>query len=164
MNRVLIAVSVAVAAGVVAAWMLFQTEERRIGRQLDELAEAVSVEADETDLVRLATAARVGRFFTEDATIEVGDPYPPLSGRDAVLAAAARARTVLRPMTVELDDVEVAVADDGTARATTAATLSFRHPQSGQPTTDARDLELVLRKVEGVWLIASAKALQIFNP
>jgi len=67
-----------------AVWgygLLFPSPEDEIRRQLDALAEAASVAPGATNLERMARAARLGRFVTEDVVIDLGGRLSAASPR-----------------------------------------------------------------------------------
>jgi ketosteroid isomerase-like protein len=149
---------------VVAAWLawktLFPSEEQRIRARLDEIVDTVNAPSAD-GLAKLADAARLVSFFTEDVTIDPGVPYPTMRGRDAIVAAAAAAGRAAGGFELSFVDVQVAVGDGGdTATAHLTVTLTWTNVQSGAPTMDAREVELALRKEAGEWRVAGATPVE----
>lgn len=143
-----------------ALWTWWPSEARRIRRRLDELAETASVPAGESALARLARAAQIGRFFTEDLVIDLGPPYPPLRGRGALVGLASRLEPPPGGAQVAFTDVAVTVAPDGaTATATLTATGSVVDRVTRDTIVEARALQVGLRQLDGEWLIAAVKAV-----
>ena len=142
----------------VRAWV--PSEERQIQRQLDALAEAASFEAGEPNLVRMANAARIGGYFTEDATIDLGPPLTAIHGREAIRAIAARVQVPAEGVEIDFVDIQIAVASEGT-RATVSMTVtgSGLDLATGDRVIDARELDVRLRKVENEWLIWKVEAV-----
>lgn len=148
---------------VVGAWLAWKTllpsEERRIRARLDQIVDMVN--APTTDgLGKLADAARLASYFTEDVTIDPGHPYPTMRGRDAVVAAAAAAGRSSGGFELSFADVDVAVGNDDTATAHLTLTLTWTNVQTGAPTMDAREVELGLRKEAGEWRVATASPVE----
>jgi ketosteroid isomerase-like protein len=144
---------------VISGWLawktLFPSEEQRIRARLDEIVETVNAPSAD-GLGKIADAVRLASFFTEDVTIEPGQPYPTMRGRDAVVAAAAAAGRAAGGFELSFADVQVAVGDGETATAHLTLTLTWTNAQTGAPTMDAREVELALRKEEGEWRVAVA--------
>lgn len=148
---------------VFAAWLVWKTmfpsEEERVRARLDQIVDTVN--AQSTDgLGKLADAARLASFFTEDVTIDPGQPYPPMRGRDAVVAAAATAGRSAGGFELSFVDVQVSVGADATATAHLTVTLTWTNAQTGAPTMDAREVEVALRKEEGEWRVAGATPIE----
>jgi hypothetical protein len=151
-----------VAAGAVlfACW---PSEERRVRARLESLAETLSVPAKEGDLERLARAQRLRTALREDVTVAFErEQLPALSGRDAVAALVARPW----PMTsggvkVELQDLVITLdAARTSADVRFTARVTALDPASNQSTLDGRMVSLTMARVEGVWLVSSARILQ----
>jgi uncharacterized protein (TIGR02246 family) len=148
----------------VAGWLawktLFPSEEQRIHARLGEIVDTVNAPSAD-GLGKLADAARLASFFTEDVTIEPGAPYPTLRGRDAIVAAAAAAGRAASGFELSFVDVQVGVGDGSdTATAHLTLTLTWTNVQTGAPTMDAREIELALRKEEGDWRVAGATPVE----
>jgi len=158
---------VGVALGVVAVALLLVSvscvrgDEARIRRQLEDMAETVSIEGRETPMIRQARATRLGTYLTADVDVDLGAPFSPVAGRDAVARAAAQVRVPAGGMTVEFDEVQVTV--DGEARHAVASTrASVRAGTAvGGDLLETRELDLELSEIDGVWLIAQVRVVAI---
>jgi hypothetical protein len=161
-------VVIAVAASAAVVWvglLLFPSEERQIRGRLRELALAASLEGTETEMVRLTKAAQVSKYFAQDVVVDLGEPYPPIEGRDSLVAMAARAGPPGGVLQIEFVDVEVTVdADARTARVSLTAKATGRAPAGGRDPVDARELSLTLRKADGPWVISRIDVLRTLEP
>lgn len=143
---------------------LFPSEARRIRQRLDELAETASIEAGEPPLVRMSRAARIGRYFIEDAVVDLGDPFRPIRGREAVIGAAARIPVRQEGVTFEFVDVQVVVPpDEQTATVRLTAQSSGLDFRTGDHVIEARELDMTLRQLEGEWLIARVDGIEVIE-
>lgn len=157
--RAIAIVAAALLAGL-AWWILSPSDERRIRARLDEIEDTVNSEASD-GLGRLADAARLASFFTEDVVIEAGQPYPPMRGRQALMAAVSAAGSAAGGFELALVDVEVAVGPaEAEATAHLTATLTWTNVQTGERTIDAREIELTLRELNDEWLVSAARPLE----
>ena len=142
---------------VVAAWLawktLFPSEEQRIRARLDEIVDTVNAPSAD-GLAKLADAARLASFFTEDVTIDPGAPYPTMRGRDAIVAAAAAAGRATGDSSCRSWTFRWQSGTAATATAHLTLTLTWTNVQTGAPTMDAREVELALRKEAGEWRVA----------
>ena len=148
---------------VACAWVGFgwvSSQERQIRRRLDALAETASVGGQDTNLVRMAKAARLVGYFTEDVTIDLGSSSTAIRGRDALMAMAARIRVSQEGLRIELVDVQITVAAEG-PRATASMTVegSGADFATGDQVIDAREIEMTLVKMDGEWLIRDVSAV-----
>ena len=136
------------------------SEARQIRRRLGALAETASVGGGETNLVRMAKAARLAGYFTEDITIDPGSPSTVIRGRDALRVMAARTQMSPEGLRIELVDVQIAVPAEG-ARATASMTVqgSGGDFATGDQMIDAREIEMTLVKLDGEWLIQGVSAV-----
>jgi ketosteroid isomerase-like protein len=158
-SLVRVAIIVGTVAAAFVAWrFLFPDDEHRIRARIEELETAVNTRSGE-GAGRLADAARLLSFFTDDVLIEPGAPYPPIRGPQAVVAVLGRAR---EPGGFELafEDVSVDVGPAGTATARLTATLSWINARTGEGTLDAREVAVDLRETAGEWKIAGARAVE----
>ena len=137
------------------------SDEDRIRRRLEELAQTVSVENRETPLIRQARASRLTTYLTPDANIDVGAPISPVVGRDAVAGVAAAVRVPAGGVTVEFNEVRVTV-DDRTRRALATATVSVTAGAAvGGELLQTRELNMVFSEIGGEWLIERVRLVGI---
>ena len=150
-------------AAVLLVWVSFgwlSSEARQICRRLDALAETASVGGGETNLVRMAKAARLAGYFAEDITLDLGSPSTVIRGRDALMVMAARSQVSPGGLGIELVDVQITVAAEE-ARAIASMTVqgSGIDFATGDQMIDAREMEMTLVKLDGEWLIQGVSAV-----
>ena len=154
---------VGLVAAVLFVWLGFgwlSSEVRQLSRRLDALAETASVGSGETNLVRMAKAARLAGYFTEDITIDLGSPSTVIRGRDTLMTMAVRTPVSPEGLRIELVDVQITVDAEG-ARAIASMTVqgSGIDFATGDQMIDAREIEMTLVKVDGEWLIQRVNAV-----
>jgi hypothetical protein len=148
------AVTLIVVAVALGVWYGYPNDARAIRRQLDRLSADISAGAEETDFARLARAARIGRYFSEDVRIQVTG-LSAITGRGALVALAAQARQADPGFRLDFVDVQVSVDPDHQhATVSLTARVTTTSPAAGQSDTDARELRFIFRKVEREWLVA----------
>jgi hypothetical protein len=92
-----VALVVAALAGLWIGWhWLVPGDEAQIVAVLDRIADGVSSGAEEGDMARLARAASLRHEFAPDVTVDAGPPFQRLTGREAIIGAAARTAGVVR--------------------------------------------------------------------
>ena len=148
---VLVAVSVACAG----------SDEDRIRHQLDELAQTVSIEDQETPMIRQARATRLASYLTPDVNVDVGAPFPPVMGRDAVAEVAAAVRVPAGGVRVAFTEVRVTI-DSATRRALATVTVSVMADAAvGGELLQVRELTLVFSDIAGEWIIEQVRLVGI---
>ena len=138
-----------------------RSDEDRIRRRLDELAQTVSIEDRETPLIRQARATRLTTYMTPDATIDVGAPFSPVAGRDAALRVVAAVRVPAGGVTVEFTDVRVTV-DIRTRQALAIATAVLTSGVAfGGDEQQMRELNMVFSEIDGEWLVEHVRPVGV---
>lgn len=138
-----------------------RSDEDRIRRQLDEVAQTVSIEDQETAIIRQARATRLSTYLTVDANIDVGAPFSPVVGRNAVARVVAAVRVPAGGVSVEFSDVRVTV-DDQTRRAIASATARVAEGSAvGGALLQTRVVDVVFSEIAGEWLIDRVRLVSI---
>lgn len=158
-----IAATVLVAA-LAAAYSWWPGEERAIRRRLDALAADFN-ESTSDGLGTLARAARLGSFFTDDVTVDLGQGAAPIVGRETLIGMAARLQPRTSAFEVRLADVTPTLGPDR-ASARVSLTVEFirRAAAAGENNSlDAREFSLDMVKSGGEWRIARAATVDPFK-
>jgi hypothetical protein len=154
---------IAIAAATAGAAYLWldrpSTDERAIRARLEALRQEINTSTID-GLGTVAHAAQIGSYFTDDATIELGEGSAEIHGRDTIIGMAARLQPRTAAFTMELDDVSVEMVE-GTPAADVLLTASFvrRSLSTGEESRDAREFALVCQKSAGTWRIARVTAV-----
>ena len=153
--RTVFIVVLSAALGIAAASWLWPSEERVVRRQLDGLAAALSVPANEPEIALVTRLARLRSFLSPTITVRNGTQE--MSSRDSVLAAASQMRTI-GPVTVSFVDVQVTLhADRLSADVYLDVKMAGRDPRTGEPTVDAREARVMMAKENDTWVVTSAE-------
>jgi len=128
---------------------------RAIKGRLGELAAALSISSDEADTARLTRLAKVRRYLSDDVRVRVGTPPVEFGPRDALLGGLS-SWAPPGGADVQFVDLQVSIDSDTEARAQTSVELTTRDPRTGQPTVDARDVNIAVALRDGVWVVTSA--------
>jgi hypothetical protein len=161
--RLRLVVIVAVVAAATGGYRWWNSPERQIRRVLEAIAEDLSHGEPVSGLAAVAGVAALQNHFTIDVVIEPGRPLPPLSGRDAVMAAAIRLRAATPALRVEFADMNVMI-DAGGTEATVDCRVTMTGPGAGQDNLDSREVVVILRVVDGQWMVARATAQHVMEP
>jgi ketosteroid isomerase-like protein len=152
------------ALALAGAWAWWNGAERQIRRTLNVLADGLSHSEVASPLGAVSAVAEMQALLAEDVVVEPGGRLPPISGRPAVLAAAARVRTEVPALRLEFVDVTVTVSEDGAAAAVEGTVSAVITDRAGQQRTDAREFTAAMRLVDGRWILARARAVDVLEP
>lgn len=133
------------------------SDARAIRRQLDAVADVVSVPPTESDLSRAARLSDLRSYFTPDVHIRLTEVDIP--NRDALLAFAERWTTPAGGMFVEFMDEKITIADNDTGHVELTARVSKKDPANGESDADDRPVSFEFVKVDGDWVIKSVVSL-----
>ena len=150
--RFLRAFAVCLALSLLSACSWWQGDKALISARLNALVEQVNAHSPD-GLGSLARAAQIGTFFTDDVIVELGRGSAPVTGRDTLMAMAARLEPRTSGFTVKLTDINL------TAEIIRKTPASGEPAASSAPSMDAREFAVIMRKVDGEWKIARLTAV-----
>jgi len=157
-GTVVAAVLIAIMVGGIA-YRYWPSDEREIRRHLSNLAEALSVPGDETEVARITRIAAMREYFAPDVRFRVGSEQ--IVSRDALIAVIGRL-SLLSGVAVEFVDVTVALAEDhSSAEVTLTAKIASTNRQTGEKTLDVQGAAVQMRDTEGDWVITSAEPREL---
>jgi SnoaL-like protein len=135
------------------------SDERTIRARLGALRNEVNAGTVE-GLGNAARAVQIGRYFTQDAVVDLGEGGVPIRGRDTMVGMVARLQPRTAAFRMDLDDISVEMVP-GSAAADVLLTASFvrRSISTGEESRDAREYALVLTKATGEWQISRITAI-----
>lgn len=148
-------VVLALIAGTVLWTRLFPSDEAEIRALLDEVRTALT-EPSSGRLEQVARARAVSARLAPDITIDLGAPWGVLRGREAVLAAVARAAGRLDSAAIQFQETEIVVAE---GREHASGTTVVEAREAGQTRAAAREFSIDFQRIDGQWLIAAVAAV-----
>ena len=152
-----IALALLLGAGAVYAFQhLFPSEERRIRRQLEAIADDAN--SITPDLSGAATAARLTMYFTEDVTIDPGGGIEPVRGRETIMAVARTVQSRGKAR-VDIKHADVTLSSEETSAAVTMTVTLTREPGTSSETLEAHKFALTMVKRDSGWLISHVTAI-----
>ena len=142
-----------------AAWVVFPTEEKRILSRLESLAEAASLEPDESPVARAVRGARIGAYFTEQARINLGAPFRAVQGRDALIGFLSALRVPDHEITVTFVDATVSFDRRLLIANGRLTALATSRSSAGEEIYCSRPLDVALRRIDGDWLVDDLRTI-----
>jgi hypothetical protein len=152
-----------VALGVWLWHGLFPSEEKVIRQHLAELAQSASFSGKEGSLARLGSVAEVGGYFSPNVEVSFdlpGQGHFDITGRDEIMALAARASDLPGGVKVEFPDVTIKISADKQAA---TANLTARAQQGGDRDFSVQEMKFTLKKINGKWLIVRVETIKTLS-
>ena len=144
-----------IGAGLFKWW---PSDERAIRRQLDAVADTLTVPSTDTALSKITRLGELKNYLTPDARIDLGSFVA--ASRDAVMAAAEQWTPPPGGIFVAFSNDEIALnGNEGSVRLTLKATRP--DPATGEPVDLLRDLRVQMTKQNGDWLIRSVAPVDL---
>jgi hypothetical protein len=132
---------------------------RAAKQRLGEVAFALSVPENESDVARIGRLAQLRKYLDQDLRLKIGTEE--IRSRDAALAVAAGWKPQAGSGDVHFADVQLFIESDTTAHAYLAVELASLDKESGHSTVDSRDASVSLAKENGEWVITAAEAKEM---
>lgn len=151
----------AAAAVALAGWFAWSgggAGEREIRSRLSAFEREFNEGATD-GLASVARATRLGRFFTEDAVVDLGRGSPPIHGRETLMGMAARLQPRTAAFVLSVDDVVIETLDGERAEISLTAVVRRRGGGSGEESLDAREFAAELTRASGDWQLRRLSAI-----
>ncbi len=140
------------AAGAVALfWLLLPADEDGALAPVTGLARAAAVDAGAPGPLGAARGARLATFFTAEASVDLGPPFAPAAGRDALAAAAGDISVPAGGLRITLLEADESV-DRRLLLANATVTLRATSGD-GREVWGERTYDVALRQRDGAWLL-----------
>ena len=161
--KYILAVLLAIIAGIAAYYFLFQSEEAKIKKRFSLLSEYVEKQGNENKLVTMAKAKKIGSLFTENATFS----FPERSvektlTRDEIVIHAASVIGQYIEMSLKFNDMDIEVHKNDSATVRTDATVKGKI-STGEYVKDDHEISCLLIKTEDEWLFSEIQIVEVFN-
>lgn len=150
----------AVLFAVLAAYFAYQwwfNPTREVQRRLNDIALALSVPETEPPMARVTRAAQLRKYLAEDVRVRTGGGE--IASRDAIVGAVAGFSAPPGGWNIQFVDVQITLDRETKTAADVYMTVEIngRDAQTGQPTVDAREAAVTMRKQNGEWVVATAE-------
>jgi len=132
---------------------------RAAKQRLGEVAFALSVPENETDIARIGRLAQLRKYLDENLRLTIGGNE--IRSRDAALGIAAGWKPQAGSGDVHFADVQLFIESDTAAHAYLAVELTSLDHDSGRPTVDSRDASVSMARKNGEWVITAAEAKEM---
>jgi len=150
-----IALVLAIVLVAAAAYKWWPSDDRAIKRQLDAVADLLTVPSTDTPDARSARLAELPSYFTPDVRIQIGDVK--VASRDDLMAQADRWQAPTGGVFVEFTNVRIMEVKPDSAQVSLLLKATWPGPNAAlPPEVGSYDVTVLLAKRDGDWLIWNA--------
>jgi hypothetical protein len=132
---------------------------RAAKQRLGEVAFALSVPANESDIARIGRLAQLRKYLDQDLHLRIG--ADEIRSRDAAIGIAAGWKPPAGSGDVHFADVQLFIESDTAAHAYLAVELTSLDRESGHPVVDLRDASVSMARKNGEWVITAAESKEL---
>lgn len=153
---------------IVATWQVWPSDQRRIRRLVDEMADVFDGRPIASDVERAARLAPLARALSPNIVIEGfaaegAADAAVLRGRDSAMAAAMAALRLAPGLVITVNDVAVSVMPAApTASAVVGLTIEGRAGDAAL--RDIREVRVTLEREDGTWLVTHLAPKAVRQP
>ncbi len=161
-KTILIAI-VVIAAGVYAAFYLFESEESKIKKQFKLMSEVIAKDAGENKLALAVKTAKLKSLLAEKCSVdyEARSIERNFSSREI---AQIVARVLMQYKECSTNFVDIGIEISGEAEASAVFTVELNGKTlSGDHVEDIHEVESELRKIEGEWVFHDFKLVDVLE-
>jgi hypothetical protein len=151
------------AAGIVAFFILSQTEEERVKRQFSVIAEKVRKTEKETPFVAAAKANGIKELFADTCTVHA-PAYSfsrNISNQD-LPSLVLTTRSRYSEMSLAFYDFLIEFPEEATAQVNLTARIVGKLT-TGKYVDDVHELKCKLQKTEGTWLLKEIEVVEVLE-
>lgn len=156
-NGTAVAIVLFAALGAFFVYQWWFNPAREVQRRLNDIASALSIPDAEPPMGRVTRAAQLRKYLAEDVRVRAGTSE--LGPRDAIVGAVAALTPPAGGWNIQFVDVQVRVNHETNRDADVYLTVEVngRDMRTGQPTVDAREAAVTMKKIDGEWVVATAE-------
>lgn len=153
---------------IVATWQVWPSDQRRIHRLVDEMADIFDGGPTASDVERAARLAPLARALSPNIVVEgfraEGAPDSAvLRGRDSAMAAAMAALRLTPGLVIRVNDVDVSVMP-AAPTATAVVRLTIEGRAGDAALRDIREVRLTLEREGETWLVTHLSPESALRP
>jgi hypothetical protein len=151
------------AAGIIVFFWFFTGDEAKIKKQFKNLAELVSKDSDEHQLMAAASAKKIGDMFTEACRIEIAShSISRTYKREDIPAHVIAARSQYSAILLKFHDIQIGFPEVGIARVEfTAYIEAVTLP--GEQIREVHEFVCRMEKLEKHWFFNQIEALSVLE-
>jgi hypothetical protein len=162
-RNLIISTLVAIAGVIIIFFWLFTGEEAKIKKQFKNLADLISTDSDEHQLIAAANARKIGNMFAETCLFEI--PTHSISRtfkRENIPAQVMAARSQYSSISLKFHDIHISFPDDNIAWVAFTAYVELVS-LSDEPLLEVNEFVCRMEKVEKDWFLNRIEAISVLE-
>ena len=151
------------AGGMLAALIFWQSEEAKIKKQFEFIAEKIEKTPGESPIITIAKANQIREVFAEKCRIDApaySAPRDILS--DELPAIVLRMSSEYSEISLMFHDFDFEFLEQDTARVSVTAIMEGKSA-SGEPVEEFNELKCSLQKIEEVWRLKEVEVVEVLK-
>jgi hypothetical protein len=149
--------------GTCSVLYFFPSEEKKIKKQFALLSQWASKDQEENIFALVERGKRIVTLFDENCGLKI----PPYSidgryTREEIAAYAAHPRSKFSRLNLEFYDLNISFPEESLARVSLTGKLTGESPGK-ENVNEIRELECVLKKIEGKWLFSEFEIVEVLK-
>ncbi len=161
-GKYVVLILVIIVAGFMGYAFYAKHDDVAIRQQFAALATNINKAADEPPLLALQKAKTIGNFFTDPCYLEIKAlSFKGSYKRQEIAERAAMARAAFADIAFDFYDLRLKIEGE-TTQAIVTGRLTGK-TTGGNATDETHEVEAILQKKEGVWLLSKAVIIQVLE-
>jgi hypothetical protein len=151
------------AAGIIFFFWIFSSDEAKIKKQFKNLANLVSADPDEHQLIAAANARKIGNMFSETCLFEIeSHSISRTYNRENIPAHLMAVRSQYSAISLKFYDLHISFPEEGIARAAVTAYVEAI-TISGELMREVHELVIRMEKLEKDWFFNQIKTISVLE-
>ncbi|MDA3896584.1 MAG: hypothetical protein PF482_10600 [Desulfobacteraceae bacterium] len=153
-----------IVCGIVAFFILSQSDEAKIKKKFHKLAEKIEKNGNEHDLIAAKTAHEIEQMFTGSVRIQipsysVDKTFP----RSEISPHVLYTRALYRKMSLEFYDFKIEIAEGNTTAVVGLTGIFKATTSSNERVNEIHEVECTLEKMEDEWMFTGIRGIEVLE-
>ena len=153
-----------ITCGIIAFFILSQSDEAKIKKQFHKLAERVEKNGNEHDLIAAKTAHEIEQMFTGSVHIQIPSYSVDKSfPRSEISPHVLYARALYQKMSLQFHDFRIQIAEGKTTAVVGLTGVFKATTAAGERVDEIHEVECTLEKIEDEWFFTGIRRVEVLE-
>ena len=158
-----IVIGLAILLALIAGYVFFQSDTKRVKKQFAHLSDLVSKEPNESPFTLARKIQDLGKLFAQSCELIIPiDAISASFGPQEITGYATRGRASFSELTLKFYDLSVEFPEKRTARVRLTASLTGKMG-GGDKMDDTREVQCLLKKIGNRWLFTKLEVIEVLK-